>query len=186
MNIHVRDNLNYLYNSGAMIRVGGSVIEGSSTSSAGVDVVTVSGISIPPANPIVMIVQFGKNTSGGSLLTAGCGLKVNGTITSEAPNTHYANVGLGAMSSLTTAEIAMTQVWVGPRASSYQRTAFGHIITSAPTGAGLVCQPIFCCESSNWPLATTTAIAIRGKTQNASATIYVTSVHIYMLPATSL
>lgn len=186
LNTHLRDNLNYLHDSAAFIREGGSTTPGSTTSTAAVDVVTVSGLSIAPNRPITIMVSFRKQTSGGALNSAGCGLKVDGTVISEAINTVNNDTGFGALGQTATAEVAFSQIWVGQRATNYFRTSFGEIITSAPTGAGLLRQALFCAENANWPSATTTAIAIRGRTGSLGCTLFVDQVHIYSLPATSL
>lgn len=169
-----------------MLREGGSTTPGSTTSTAAVDVVTISGLSIAPAKPITIIVSFRKQTSGGALNSAGCGLKVDGTVVSEATSGNNANVGFGALGVTATAEVAFSQIWIGQRATNYFRTSFGEIIISQPTGPGEIRQALFVAETANWPSATTTAIAIRGKTGSLSCTLFVDQVHIYSLPATSL
>lgn len=180
-NVHIRGNLEHLYHTSGMRFEGGVFTGLSTTSTAGVDVQTISGLTIPDERPIMMLVQFRKTTAGGSLLTAGAGLKVNGTIVSEAPNNTTSSLGLGAMTDTSTSESCLSQIWVGPRLTNHQRNAYGEMVITDPSGTGKIRQRLRPTESANWPTGTTTSIAIRGKTQSLSATLFVSYVYIYSI-----
>lgn len=187
LNIHVRDNLSYLHTSGAMRREGGSTAEASSTSMSQVDMVTVGGLSIPPERPMIIMVTFGKTTVAGSLKAVGIGLKANGTVVATANTSNYSNEGYGALSNLTTSETGITQVWIGPRDNaSYRRHSIGEMMAVASNGVGNTRVALFTAMTSAWPGNTVTAIAITGRCETNSATVYVTQVHIYSIPATSI
>lgn len=175
-----------MHDSSALLREGGSTTPSSTTSTVAVDVVTVSGLSIAPNRPITIMVLFRKQTSGGALNAAGCGLKVDGTVISEATAGNNSNLGFGALGVTATAQVAFSQIWVGQRATNYFRTSMGDIMSALPTGAAEIRQALFCAENANWPSATTTAIVIRGRTGSASCTLFVDQVHIYSLSATSV
>ena len=184
MNTHIRDNELYLYDSGSFIREGGNIQSGSMTSTIATDMLVVNGISIAPTRPITIMVSFRKQTSGGAAVSAGCGLKVDGTIISEASSVSNDNVGFGAFSSTSTAEVAFSQIWVSPRLTNYVRTSFGEFITSDPTGSANNRSKLISAESSSWPTTTTTSIIIRGKTGSLSCTLFVDQVHIYSMSGT--
>lgn len=167
-----------------MIHEGGSTAEASSTSTVATDLVTISGLSIAPTRPIMLTVSFRKTTAGGSLLRAGAGLAINGTVVSDAVATNP-TANLGAFSdgntSGSTSESGFTQVWCGPRVTDYRAVPLGQIITSTPTGNQIASTLLFVAENAAWPTSTITSIAIRGKTESLSATIYVNQVHIYSI-----
>lgn len=178
-NTHIRDNQSYAYHMGYICEAA-STIQASSTSMTGVDLVTLSGLSIPPHKPLTIICQFRKTTAGGSLLSAGCGLKINGTIVSEAPNSNNSDVGFGAMSNTSTNESAISIMWVPQRnIAPYIRHSFGEIMTVGSSGTGEVRQPIYGQDTTAWPTNTVTAIAIRGRCASNSATVYINTVHVY-------
>jgi beta-glucanase (GH16 family) len=185
-NTHIRDNVRYLQQTGLMKREGGVTTESSTTSTVNVDVVTVSGLSIPPDKPIVLMVQFRKVVPAVASRSAGIGWSMNGTIIGEVHLSYGGRQGLGALEGTVavTTQAGLSITWVGPRVPSsgttYLRTAFTNVLATDPTGTGNTLQSRFPVDDLNMPTNTTTAITIRGRVESSDAsTLYVSQVHIY-------
>ena len=149
---------------------GSNTTEQTTTSTSAVDLVTISGLSIPATSPVMIIGNWRK--SAGAAAAVGFGLKVNATVIGEASTSSAIVVNTNSTNQ---AQNGGFVVYLMPRRTDYQGGAFGYFnprkggTTTGNTPA----------NDADIPTDTITSIAIRAISGSASVTAAVTDVAVY-------
>lgn len=152
--------------SGGMALAGSDLTDRTTTSTTTTDLSSVTGLAIPAATPILVIVDWRK--SGTAAEYAMFSIKVNGT-TIYAEDSWSANGG--------SSEYGMARFYIGPRSTNYVRGLEGQATRSG--GAGKVLSA----DTNNLPTADITSITITGKNQSTTAnTVGTNNMRVYTLP----
>jgi hypothetical protein len=156
--------------------VGRDDTEYSTTSQTAVDVVTISGLSIPTTSIIKIYLSARITGTGGKY--AGMGLKLNSTVTSEAIISGGGSSGMGELVVQTELNYRFIEATIGPRITDYNEmgTGIGLIGTTYNYNDPLRPSPVNAAQ----PIDTITSISIRGIIQSGGgATLYIKGVYIY-------
>lgn len=164
-----------------LTRAGGNTSEATTTSTSAVDLVTVSSLNIAVTSPVEGFVNMRKTPAS---FTVNIGLKVNTTVVSD-PTTATTLSFLGGTGSVTNqAEECHSRFWISPRSTNYLAT-WGKVNASyiSSSGAQLTSSTSLTSASptSAFPNATITDVIIRGIASNASITLGVQDIGIYVL-----
>lgn len=149
----------------ALTRVGGNTTEATTTSTTTVNLLSVTGLSIAAAAPI-LIVGVGRKTVG-----AGdefyIGLSLNSTVVSEAE----AGNGSVYQSTLTNrAETGGFFLFLPPRVASYLRTGSGRFSNYTATGVAATLDTYPSGQTNDAPTVAITSITLRAHVDNALIT----------------
>ncbi len=154
--------------------VGSNTTEQTTTSTSAVDLVTISGLSIPATSPVMIVGNWRK--TAGAAAAVGFGLKVNSTVVGEA------SVSSPIVANSTAANEAQTGgfvVFLMPRRTNYQGGAFGfYNQRRGATSSGNTPA-----NDADIPIATITSIALRAISGSASVTAAITDVRVYEMKA---
>ncbi len=145
-----------------MILEGSNLTEATTVSASAVDLLSVTGLSIPAATPILIICSIRRTAAGGNALI---GLKLNAT---EVRSIETWDGVSEAMS-------ALYIVWVGSRVANYLRSGYARV-----KGAGSAA--LFSPLDTDLPTATITDVVIRAAV-GASSTVGAATLRVYSLPA---
>ncbi len=160
---------------GGLTREGGNTVEATTTSTVAVDLLSVSGLSIPASTPILIIGRYRKTS--GAADDAHFGLKLNSTVVAEAVQSSQSR--LGQSSTTNQAEDGAFQVLIPGRVVNYPK---GSIVLSTgtifPTAVAVGGTAHI---DADLPSVTITDIIIRAQTDNALNTIGVDELQIYSL-----
>ena len=166
------------FSTAALTRAGSNTTEATTTSTTAVDLLSVSGLSIPAAAPI-RIEYLGRKSSGAAAV-AKCGLTINATVVGEAVVSASAR---GYSTSATDqAESGFAFIEIGPRIASYVCGAHG-MQKSAVTASGAYALGSVLDDISGaavFPTVAITDIVIRGISNSALVTLAVDELHIYV------
>lgn len=169
-------NLDYLYNRGWRLH-GIDSTDRTTTSTSATDLVTISSLSIPVAQPILIVGGYRK--SSGAAAAVGIGLKVNATTVIEAAT----SAAMGHSSATNQAEDGSFMWLIGPRSASYLAGVNGFFHTRV-SSTGAVAQAVTLAPgSAAWvaliPNATVTSIIIRGISGSGSVTLGAKDVAVF-------
>lgn len=159
---------------GSFVLVGSSTTEQTTASTSAVDLVTISGLSIPATTPIMITGNFRKTS--GAATRVGVGLKINSTVVGEA-SAASATVALSGATD--EAQNGGFQVIIMPRRANYQGGAFG-FYNQRRNGTSTGNAPA---ADADIPTDTITSIALRAISGNASVTMGVSDVYVYAMGA---
>lgn len=158
-------------------RVGYSTAEQTTTSTSAVDLLTISGLSIPVTNGF--IVEGVVRKTSGAANRGNLGLKVNSTVVVDANST--GDHDLWNCSNVNQAESGFFRLEVGPRSTNYLwgiATGRQHY-QALSAGATPVVDDIWATHDAAFPNATITSITIRGNVNNALVTLGLKEVAIF-------
>ena len=159
--------------------VGYSATGGTTTSTAAVDLLTISGLSIPVTAPVRIMGNYSKDASAAQIV--GVGLKINSTVVIEASNSQ----NFARSSPTQRAEDGFFDFTFGPRSTSYlggngQGTAQTKV---SSTGANAQTPYLMGGTLTNlYPNAEITSITLRGINVTASNNLAVKDVFIFQGP----
>jgi hypothetical protein len=159
--------------------VGYSATGGTTTSTAAVDLLTISGLSIPVTAPVRIMGNYSKDASAAQIV--GLGLKINSTVVIEASNSQ----NFARSSGTQRAEDGFFDFTFGPRSTSYlggngQGTAQTKV---SSTGANAQTPYLMGGVLTNlYPNAEITSITLRGINVTASNNLAVKDVFIFQGP----
>lgn len=155
--------------------LGEELTEGSSTSISAVDLVTITGLTIPVTQPLWIMGNWRK--TAGATGVVSFGLKVNATVVAErATNSR----GLASSTNTDQAENGSFVIYLGPRIANYLRPGARFTGASADSLADDAWQM----QTADVPLVEITDIIIRGDGADVLQTYAVSNVRIYGLPTT--
>lgn len=155
-------------------RVGLNTAEQTTTSTSAIDLVTISGLSIPVTSGLIINGVARKGT--GAAAGCGLGLKVNSTVVCEA----VVAVGSHVVWETTTTnqlEDGTFQMWIFPRSANYLQSGYGFYFNANVSAA--VPQGIWPTRNAVFPNVTITSIVIRGISGSASVVLGVKEVAIF-------
>ena len=157
---------------GALTRVGGSQTEQTTTSLTAVDLMTISGLTIPVEVPI--LIQFSYRKSAGATGVVGFGLKLNTTVVAEAITTLSSPVA--AFPVLDLAHSAFATILLGPRIADYLKA---NLALSQGVAIGAIAVGRHALRDADMPLAEITSISIRAIVADALITAAIGDIQIY-------
>jgi hypothetical protein len=150
--------------------VGSNTTEGSEDSTTASDILTVSSLTIPVGNPVLVVCAWSRPT-GGSASIPRIGVKINSTVVSE--DQALTSSSSGPVSGLLT-------IWIGPRIANYLRTLWYEAI--ANFDGGTVVKNLFVNEAAALPAAVITSISIRGSVSATPSELFADQMAVYQLP----
>lgn len=154
-----------------VVRSGVNTAEQSTTSTSAVDLVTVSGLSIPVTSAVLIQINARKSAAA---FAVDLGLKVNSTITREAgtagSSTFFDNTNF--------AETSYSNIWLFPRSANYLVGGYWQYLYTR-SSAALATSSVRPDATAAIPNATITSITIRGAVENAGITLFVKEVAIF-------
>ena len=161
---------------GGWVLVGKNTAEQTTVSTTAVDLVTITGLSIPVTQAFMIVGVYRKTTGAAAVITLG--LKLNTTVVIEA--VAAGGNSLATTSTNNTAESGIFNVVAMPRSSNYLKGIFGNFVCYlAGAGGGAVQGLTYTAEDADMPNATITDIIIRAKSDNALVTVAVKDVFVY-------
>ena len=155
--------------------VGQNNTEATSTSTSAGDRLSVTGLSIPAATPI--LISFNYRKSAGHATGCAFGLKVNATVVREAAIGLFANNPSPNTATPDAASEGACLIYIAPRATNYVKGGIGLWATddSVPV--------LFNATGTNaFPLAIVTDIIIRGISGNVLSTHAIDELRIFTFP----
>ena len=156
--------------------VGVNTAEATMTSATEADLVTITGLSIPAAAPVMIVVNFRKSAT---IAQPSIGLKINSTVVLNA--SAAAASGIGSFSVENEAENGESVVFLAPRRTNYDRGLSGHYATSGPSNGQRAVVPLgVSALQAAIPIATITDVIIRGDSDGTN-TLGVQGVYVYAL-----
>jgi hypothetical protein len=170
------DRLKTYIGTSAVSLNGSQTSEATSTATSAADMLTSSTLDIAAAEEFQYIVG-GRKTSG-AVDNAALGIKINTTVTGEALAATPARTW--GSSTANVAQSGGGQGWFGSRVSNYQGCSGGNANAFGASGGNRASGSLSgLCESAVVPIATVTAVVIRGITDNASNTLGSDELHVY-------
>lgn len=151
----------------------------STTSTSAVDLVTISGLSIPVTAAVLVAFNWRKQALAANAVAFG--LKLNSTVIKEAAIT---NTYCAGSSTTNQAEDGIGVIWLTPRSTSYLSgvISYGAGYAAAGTSGGIGTPAITGSRITNpMPAATITSIAIRAINDTASNAAEVSSVQVWQI-----
>lgn len=148
-----------------LLREGGNSTEGTTTSVSEVDIVTVSGLSIPVGTPFLVLALLRK--SAGAAASASVGLKLNSTTVRSAQ---------AWSGSTNAAESGLFQAWIIAGVTNHLR---GGLMNTVGDVGGANQRAL----STDTPTVTITSVVITGLVGNVAVTMGVDEVQVYTLTA---
>ncbi len=145
---------------------GSNLVEVTTTSATPVDLLSVTGLNIPAATPIMVIAVIRK--SAGAAANANIGLKLNTTLFFQEGNFTLSTDAVGS---------GLLQAWIGGRVANYLRP--GHMVVSG-TGIG----PLLFRADNDVPTVAITDVVVTGFVSTASISVGVDELRVYALPTT--
>ncbi len=149
--------------------------EYTTTSTSAVDMVTISGLSIPQDKTIIIYYQFKQNTSSYAAL----GLKLNSTIVGEAYISGGGATALGELGTETQQRIRFGMVQLGPRETGFSGLGSGFGTLGGTFDYPPV--PLTPVSTNAQPEATITSITLRGISYSGSNTLSIKNIKILTL-----
>lgn len=159
----------------AIILRGFNTTEQTTVSTSAVDLVSITGLSIPVTSGVIITGVVRK--SSGAAAYAGLGLKVNSTVVAEA-RTDGSTLSFMQLSNSNGAESGNFRLEIMPRSANYLASGQASFV-SALGGIGLAARFGNLVFDAFYPNATITALAIRGITASASQTLAVKELAVY-------
>lgn len=153
--------------------VGSNLTEATTNSIAEVDLLSVSGLSIPASTPFIIMCNYRK--TAGAAVNFALGLKLNTTTVAGAV------VGASRVATGSTtdqAEDGYMLLVIGPRIASYLRPGIGFFVTYSVGGNVIKAQsgPF---ESADAPTGTITNVTIRAISGSSLVTVGVDELRVY-------
>ncbi len=149
---------------------GSQLTEGTTTSTTAVDIITVSGLSIPAATPLLIIFQARRSADAAA--ASQVGLKLNSTQVIDNANFSDASATLRA---------AGFVLFIIPRDDSNYLGSGRAGIMGLRSGANIPSN-IITHGNNTLPGATITSVTVTGLSGNAAVTTAVTNLWVYSLP----
>jgi hypothetical protein len=165
-----RDHVHSIPTTAPWQLVGSNTTEGSEDSSTASDLITVSSLSIPTANPVLVVCSFAR-AGGGTTSIPRIGVKINSTVVSE--DQAFANSSSGPVSSFLT-------IWIGPRIAGYLYALWYEVV--AHYDDGTLVKNIYVNETAAMPAAVITAISVRGSVSATPSEVTADNLAVYQLP----
>jgi len=150
--------------------VGSSKTEGTEDSTTASDLITVSSLTIPVDNPVLVVCSFARPDGGTSSIPR-VGFKINSTVVSE--NQAIAGLSSGPLSGFFT-------FWIGPRLSGYTMGMWYEAIAHYVDGT--VQKNLFVNEAAAIPTAVITSISVRGSVTATPSEVTADNLAVYQLP----
>lgn len=158
-----------------LVLLGAQQTEGSSTSTSPVDLISITGLTIPVETPLLIIGSVRK--TAGASASVSFGLKINATVVSEASaNTDRIWLSSGADA----AESGAFVLFIAPRLADYERAAARFGGGESATGP----DSAWALFTADIPTVEITDIVIRGDGANALVTFACDDLRVYALPTT--
>src|SRR5260221_9873288 len=158
---------------GSISRVGSNTAEQTTVSTSAVDLLTISSLSIPITNGI--IIEGVVRTTAGAAVVSSLGLKLNATVCAEASTT--IDQGLWSSSGANSAQTGGFRLEIMPRSANYLNNYIGQAYRIASVARTLLATTTpLATITAAFPNATITSITIRGISGNAGVILAVKEV----------
>lgn len=161
-----------------LIRVGGDAAEYTTTSVTAVDLATISGLSIP-AGTRVRVTGKARSIASTATNFASLGIKINSTVVTE-PDTSYSSLITFQGTFVADNENGIFEFEFEVGETNYPFVIQQHAVSYLSNGSADATSPGYVTHTADIPSATVTDITIRGIVGNASTTVAVKNLQVYI------